>query len=41
MLFNILALISLIIMMLALRTLVEVFPSLMACLIRSKESINL
>jgi hypothetical protein len=28
-------------MMLALRTLVEVFPSLMACLIRSKESVNL
>lgn len=41
MLFKILALISLIVMMLALRTLVEVFPSLMACLIRSKESINL
>ena len=41
MLFNILAIISLIIMMLALRTLVEVFPSLMACLIRAKESINL
>ena len=28
-------------MMFALRTLVEVFPSLMACLIRAKESINL
>ena len=41
MLFKILALISLIVMMLALRTLVEVFPSLMACLIRSKESVNL
>lgn len=41
MLFNILAFISLIIMMMALRTLVEVFPSLMACIIRSKESINL
>ena len=41
MLFNILALISLLVMMMALRTLVEVFPSLMACLIRSKESINL
>ena len=41
MLFKILAFISLIIMMMALRTLVEVFPSLMACLIRSKESINL
>ena len=41
MLFKILSLISLFVMMLALRTLVEVFPSLMACLIRSKESINL
>lgn len=41
MLFNILVLISLVVMMLALRTLVEVFPSLMACLIRAKESINL
>jgi hypothetical protein len=41
MLFNILALISLLVMMMILRTLVEVFPSLMACLIRSKESINL
>jgi hypothetical protein len=41
MLFKILSLISLFVMMLALRTLVEVFPSLMACLIRAKESINL
>jgi hypothetical protein len=41
MLFNTLALISLLVMMMILRTLVEVFPSLMACLIRSKESINL
>jgi hypothetical protein len=41
MLFNILALISLLIVLMMLRMLVEVFPSLMACLIRSKESINL
>ena len=41
MLFKILSLISIFVMMLALRTLVEVFPSLMACLIRAKESINL
>ena len=41
MLFNILALISLFIVLTMLRELVGVFPSLMACLIRSKESINL
>ena len=41
MLSQILSLISLFVMMFALRTLVEVFPSLMACLIRAKESINL
>ena len=41
MLFNILALISLLIILMMLQMLVEVFPSLMACLIRSKESINL
>lgn len=41
MLFNILALASLLIVMLLLRRLVGVFPSLMACLIRSKENINL
>ena len=41
MLFNILALISLLIILMMLRMLVEVFPSLMACIIRSKESINL
>ena len=41
MLFNTLALISFFIVMSMLRKLVGVFPSLMACLIRSKESINL
>ena len=41
MLSQILSLISLFVMMFTLRTLVEVFPSLMACLIRAKESINL
>ena len=41
MLFNILALISLLVILTMLRTLVNVFPSLIACLIRSKESINL
>ena len=41
MLFNILALISFFIILSMLRKLVGVFPSLMACLIRSKESINL
>ena len=41
MLFNILVLISFFIVMSMLRKLVGVFPSLMACLIRSKESINL
>ena len=41
MLFNILALISFFICLLLLNTLVEVFPSLMACLVRWKESINL
>ena len=41
MLFNILALISLLIILMMLRMLVEVFPSLMACLIRWKESVNL
>ena len=41
MLFNTLALISLLVVLMMLRTLVGVFSSLMACLIRSKESINL
>ena len=41
MLYNILALISLFVVLTMLRKLVSVFPSLMACLIRSKESINL
>ena len=41
MLFNILALISFFICLLLLRTFVEVFPSLMACLVRWKESVNL
>ena len=41
MLFNVLVLISLLIILMMLRKLVEVFPSLMACLIRGKESINL
>ena len=41
MLFNILTLISLLICLLLLRTFVEVFPSLMACLVRWKESVNL
>jgi hypothetical protein len=41
MLFNILALISLLIILMMLRRLVEVFPSLMACLFRGKESVNL
>ena len=41
MLFNILALISFFICLLLLNTLVEVFPSLMACLVRWKESVNL
>ena len=41
MLLNILALISLLICLLLLRTMVEVFPSLMACLVRWKESVNL
>ena len=41
MLFNILALISFFICLLLLKTLVEVFPSLMACLVRWKESVNL
>lgn len=41
MLFNILALSSLLIVLLMLRRLVGVFPSLMACLIRAKENINL
>ena len=41
MLFNVLALISLLILLMMLRTLVGVFPSLVACLVRSKESINL
>ena len=41
MLFNILALISFFIILLLLNTLVGVFPSLMACLVRWKESVNL
>ena len=41
MLFNILTLISLLFVLLTLRRLVGVFPSLMACLIRWKESVNL
>ena len=41
MLFNILTLISFFIILLTLNTLTGVFPSLMACLIRWKESINL
>ena len=41
MLFNILALISLLIILMMLRTLVGVFPSLVACFVRAKESINL
>ena len=41
MLFDILALISLLIILLMLRRLVGVCPSLMACLIRWKESVNL
>ena len=41
MLFNILALISFFIILLSLNTLTGVFPSLMACLIRWKESVNL
>jgi hypothetical protein len=41
MLFNILALISLLIILMMLRRLVEVVPSLIACLFRWKESINL
>ena len=41
MLFDILALISFFICLLLLRTFVEVFPSLMACLVRWKESVNL
>ena len=41
MLFNILALISLLINLMMLRKLVGVFPSLVACLVRAKESINL
>ena len=41
MLFDILALISLLIVIMLLRRLVNIYPSLMACLIRWKESINL
>ena len=41
MLYNILATISLILVILNLRRLIGIFPSLMACLIRAKESINL
>ena len=41
MLFNTLALISLIIIITLLRRLVNIFPSLLACLIRWKESVNL
>ncbi len=41
MLFNILALISVIIMITLLRRLVNIFPTLMSCLARWKESVNL
>ena len=41
MLFNILALISLLVILMMLRRFVGIFPSLLACLIRWKESINL
>ena len=41
MLFNILVLISLIIIITLLRRLVNIYPSLLACLIRWKESVNL
>ena len=41
MLFNILVLISLLVILMMLRRLVGVFPSLMACLIRWKENVNL
>ena len=41
MLFKVLALISFLVCLLLLKTLVEVFPSLMACLVRWKESVNL
>ena len=41
MLFNILALISLLIVLILLNRLVGIFPSLLACLIRWKESVNL
>lgn len=41
MLFNTLALISFLIILLQLNTLAGIFPSLMACLIRWKESVNL
>lgn len=41
MLFNTLALISLLIIITLLRRLVNIYPSLMACLIRWKESVNL
>ena len=41
MLFNTLALISLLIIITLLRRLVSIFPSLLACLIRWKESVNL
>ena len=41
MLFDILAFVSFLIILMMLKKLVGVFPSLMACLIRSKESINL
>ena len=41
MLFNLLALFGFLIVLLLLRRLVNILPSLMACLIRGKESINL
>ena len=41
MLFNILAVLSFIVVLLQLRKLVNILPSLMACLIRGKESLNL
>ncbi len=41
MLFNILAFISIIILITVMRRLVNIFPSLLACLIRWKESVNL
>ena len=41
MLFDILALISLLVILLLIRRIVDIFPSLMACMIRWKENVNL